>query len=195
SVTPDDDMWVEFARSMAPLMVPASQFIADLTKSAAARPMKVLDIAAGHGLFGIAVAKANPKAEIVAVDWKPVLSVAQENANKAGVANRYRALYGSAFDVDFGSGYDLVLLTNFLHHFDVPPNEKLLRKIHAALNPGGRVATLEFVPNDDRVTPPDAAAFAIIMLASTPHGDAFTRKELESMLRNAGFRSTEMHML
>ena len=55
---------------------------------------------------------------MVALDWASVLEVAKENAQAAGVADRYTTLEGSAFDVDYGSGYDLVLLTNFLHHFD-----------------------------------------------------------------------------
>jgi len=102
-------------------------------------------------------------------------------------------LPGSVFDVDIGSGYDFVLIPNFLHHFDVETNEKLLRKLYAALVPGGRVATLEFVPNEDRVSPPMPATFALIMLADTPAGDAYTRAELESMMRNAGFTAHEFH--
>jgi 2-polyprenyl-3-methyl-5-hydroxy-6-metoxy-1,4-benzoquinol methylase len=134
-------------------------------------------------------------ARIIAVDWKAVLEVATENAKQAGVAERHEALAGSAFDVDFGSGYDLVLLTNFLHHFDVPTIEGLLRKIRAALKPGGRVATLEFVPNEDRVTPPAAAAFAMVMLGSTRTGDAYTFSEYETMFRNAGFARSEIRTL
>ena len=79
---------------------------------------KVLDIAAGHGMYGVTIAKQNPNAEIFAVDWPQVLQVAEENANAAGVAARYHKIPGSAFEVDFGNDYDLVLLTGFLHHFD-----------------------------------------------------------------------------
>src|SRR5437667_349702 len=84
----------------------------------AGEPWKVLDIAAGHGLFGIAVARQNPNSQIVALDWSNVLAVAQENARAAGLGDRYHTLPGSAFEVDYGGDYDLVLLTNFLHHFD-----------------------------------------------------------------------------
>jgi hypothetical protein len=130
---------------------------------------------------------------VTAVDWKNVLEVALENAEKFGVADRYTTLPGSIFDVDIGSGYDLVLIPNFLHHFDVATNENLLRNLHAGIVPGGRVVTLEFVPNDDRVSPPMPATFALIMLAETPSGDAYTRAELESMMRNAGFTDHEFH--
>jgi 2-polyprenyl-3-methyl-5-hydroxy-6-metoxy-1,4-benzoquinol methylase len=193
ALEPESSVWVDFARSMAPMMMMASQELSKLVIENDTRPMKVLDIAAGHGLFGIAVLRANPNAKVTAVDWKNVLEVARENGEKFGVAERYNTLPGSIFDVDIGSGYDLVLIPNFLHHFDVETNEKLLRKLYAALVPGGRVATLEFVPNDDRVSPPMPATFALIMLADTPSGDAYTRAELESMMRNAGFTTNVFH--
>lgn len=193
STSPENPMWVNFARGMAPLRVPAAEFIAKLVGADQQKPMKVLDIAASHGLFGITIARHNPKAEIVGVDWRPVLEVAKENAANAGVQNRYKTIAGSAFDVDFGNGYDVALVTAFLHHFDVATNEKFMRKVHAALKPGGVVATLEFVPNEDRVTPPHAAGFALIMLSNTPAGDAYTFRELDQMFRNAGFGKSELH--
>ncbi len=149
----------------------------------------MLDIAAGHGLFGINIARHNPQAEIVALDWASVLEVAKENARKSGVESRYSTIPGSAFEVEFGEGYDLVLLTNFLHHFDPPTCEGLLRKVHAALAPGGRAVTLEFVPNDDRVTPPEAATFSMIMLGSTPHGDAYTFAEFDAHVQKCGLHA------
>jgi ubiquinone/menaquinone biosynthesis C-methylase UbiE len=195
SIEPEHPVWVEFARSMAPMMALPAELNAGRLDAGAGHPWKVLDIAAGHGLFGIALAKQNPNAEIVALDWPHVLDVAQENARAAGVADRYRTMPGSAFEVDFGSGYDLVLLTNFLHHFDPATCEALLRKVHASLGPGGRAVTLEFVPNDDRVSPPQTAPFSLVMLATTPSGDAYTFAELERMFRSAGFSRSELHPL
>lgn len=195
TVSPDNPIWVNFARTMAPLMFTPSDMIAQMIGADAGEKWKVLDIAAGHGLFGIAIAKHNPNAAIVALDWAAVLEVAKENAQKSGVAARYSTLPGSAFDVDFGSGYDLVLITNFLHHFDVATNETLLRKVYASLAPGGRAVTLEFVPNEDRVTPPMEASFSMMMLGTTAHGDAYTFAEYDAMLHNAGFARSEMREL
>ena len=195
TVSEENPIWVKFARGMAALMFMPSQLLPKLADPNADRKLKILDIAAGHGLFGIGFAKHNPQAEITAVDWKPVLEVAKENAQRAGVAERYNTIPGSAFDVDFGSGYDIILLTNFLHHFDPPTNETLLRKVHAALADGGRAVTLEFVPNDDRVSPPDSAGFSMMMLTGTPSGDAYTFAELERMFTNAGFSRSTIHPL
>ena len=195
TIGPDHPIWVKFARGMAPMMALPAQLIAQLVDPNSDRKLKILDIAAGHGLFGINFAMKNPQAEVAAVDWKAVLEVAKENAEKAGVAERHHTIEGSAFDVEFGTGYDLVLLTNFLHHFDAPTCESLLRKVHAALADGGRAVTLEFVPNEDRVTPPDAAGFSMMMLSGTPSGDAYTFAELERMFANAGFSRSTLHPL
>jgi ubiquinone/menaquinone biosynthesis C-methylase UbiE len=192
---PDHPVWVNFARGMAGMMAMPASLMTKIADPSADRKLKILDIAAGHGLFGISFATNNPQAEITALDWKAVLEVAKENAQKAGVADRYHTIEGSAFEVEFGSGYDLVLITNFLHHFDPPTCETLLRKVHAALADGGRAVTLEFVPNDDRVTPPDSAGFSLVMLAGTPAGDAYTFAELERMFANAGFSRSTMHQL
>ena len=195
TTTPENPVWVKFARGMAPLMQPAAQAIAEMVDAQADQPLKVLDIAAGHGAFGIAFAKRNSAARIYAVDWAPVLEVAGENAVAAGVADRHHKISGSAFEVDFGNDYDIVLITNFLHHFDVQTNESLLKKVKAALKKGGRAVALEFIPNDDRVTPPNAAAFSLTMLAGTPGGDAYTFREIERMFADAGFSKSEMREL
>jgi 2-polyprenyl-3-methyl-5-hydroxy-6-metoxy-1,4-benzoquinol methylase len=195
SLAPEHPMWIEFAKGMAPLTTLPAEQMAQLAGAEKGEKWKVLDIAASHGMFGITFAKKNPNAEIVALDWANVLELAKENARKAGVDARYRTLPGSAFEVDFGTGYDIVLLTNILHHFDAAGCEAMLRKVHAALKPGGRALTLEFVPNEDRVTPAQAGAFAIIMLASTPSGDAYTFAEFETMFRNAGFAKSELHTI
>lgn len=194
NMDPENPIWVDFARYMAPMSALGAGALARVVATPG-RAQKVLDIAAGSGAYGVEIAKLNPQAEIHAQDWKNVLSVSVETARASGVADRYRTIPGSAFEADLGSGYDLVLLPNFLHHFDHPTNVALLKKIRAALKPGGRVATVEFVPNDDRVTPPMSASFSMMMLGSTEGGDAYTFNELASMFRDAGFsRSTRQEL-
>lgn len=183
---PENPDWVKYARGMMPMARrPAEIVAAELRKEGAVH--KVLDIAASHGIFGISVAKQNPAAHIYASDWKNVLEVAQTNAHEMGVGDRYHLIPGSAFETDFGNGYDLALITNILHGFDSPSCTALMRKVCVALNPGGRAAIAEYVPNPDRVSPSTAAAFSLTMLAATPMGDAYTFAELEGIARAAGF--------
>jgi hypothetical protein len=186
TLAPEDPVWVEFARSMAPFI----GIVAGMAAGIVARPgepQKVLDISAGHGLFGLLVAKSNPAAQIYAADWANVLEVAKENAAKMGLESRFHTIPGSAFDSAFGSDFDLVLVPNFLHHFDAAGCVKLLQKVRAAMKPGATLAIVEFVPNEDRVSPPLAAGFSIQMLGGTDAGDAYTFPEYNRMLREAGF--------
>jgi ubiquinone/menaquinone biosynthesis C-methylase UbiE len=193
TVAPENPLWVKFARAMAPMTAGPAEAMARMAGGEGAGRLRVLDIAAGHGLFGIAFARLNPAAEVVALDWPAVLEVAWENARAAGVEGRFSVVEGDAFGADFGAGYDVVLLTNFLHHFDPKGCEELLRKVHRALAPGGSAVTLEFVPDEDRVTPPLPAAFSLMMLAGTAGGDAYTFRELERMFANAGFSESRLH--
>ena len=191
SLDPESPMWVKFARGMMGMMMPAAMQIAEDLNFEEHQSLKVLDIAAGHGIFGIAIAQKYRNAEIYALDWANVLEVAKENAQRFGVSDRHKTIEGSAFDVDYGSDYDVILLTNFLHHFDKATNEELLGKIHKSLKDDGRVITLEFIPNEDRISPPMEALFSLTMLAGTPAGDAYTFRELEGMFENSGFSYNE----
>jgi len=190
----DESLWVEFARSMTGITGAIAGVAARAVQQSGAASI-VLDISAGHGLFGIEVAKLNPAAQVAGCDSPAVLQVARENADRAGVGERYHLLPGSAFEVNFGSGYDLVLVPNFLHHFDFEKNVQLLQKVRGALVADGRIAIVEFIPNEDRVSPPAAAAFGLMMLCAVPDGDAYTYSELSAMLTDAGFRDAQLHDL
>jgi 2-polyprenyl-3-methyl-5-hydroxy-6-metoxy-1,4-benzoquinol methylase len=193
TVSHDNPVWVEFAEAMAPMQFMPAKEIAAI--AAGEGEKRVLDIAAGHGLFGIMIAHHNPKAQVTALDWANVLAVAKRNAEKFAVSDRLTLLPGDAFTLDFGGPYDIVLVTNFFHHFDVPTCEGLIGKVSRAMKPGGQCLTLEFVPNDDRVSPPAAASFAMQMLGSTPSGDAYTLAEYTKMFEKAGFTSSVAHRL
>jgi ubiquinone/menaquinone biosynthesis C-methylase UbiE len=195
TMAPEHPVWIDFARGMAPMMTPTAQMLAELLPLDATRPSCILDIAAGHGVYGIAVAQKNPRAQLVALDWAPVLEETRKNAMTAGLADRFSTIAGSAFEVDLGESYDIVLVPNFLHHFDPATCVTFLKRVHSALRPGGCVAIVEFVPNPDRVTPPESASFSLVMLATTAAGDAYTFADFEEMLKQSGFREIRQHPL
>lgn len=179
--------WVEYARSMAPLAESTSQFVATALVTDSA-PIQVLDLGAGHGLYGLAIAARNPAAQVFALDAAQVLEIASDNAREAGVAPRYHPIPGDAFKTDFDGPYDLVLAANLAHHFDAAANVRLFEKARAALKPKGRIALIEWLPNADRVSPSYDAAFALTVLATSARGAIYTLKEYSKMLRGAGFR-------
>jgi cyclopropane fatty-acyl-phospholipid synthase-like methyltransferase len=97
--------------------------------------------------------------------------------------------------VDLGEGFDVVLLTNIFHHFDKETCVRLMKRVHSVLKREGKAVTLEFVPNEDRVTPPAAACFSLQMLIGTDAGDAYTFSEYEEMFRKAGFPKNSLHAI
>jgi 2-polyprenyl-3-methyl-5-hydroxy-6-metoxy-1,4-benzoquinol methylase len=191
ALQPDHAMWVTFARAMAKQMADPALKVVPVIKSLlnprTPRPLKILDIAAGHGLFGIALAKDDPTCHVVAQDWPQVLEVTRENAVANGVADRFTMLPGDVREIDIGTGYDVVLLPNLIHHLDRASSVGILKRVRAALKPGGLVAVVEFAPNEDRVSP-GFAVFSLFALATTPAGDAYTVSEILSMCAEAGFQ-------
>jgi ubiquinone/menaquinone biosynthesis C-methylase UbiE len=185
---PDIPTWIGFARFMAGMAKPVADAAAAALDPKPTRPMHVLDIAAGSGVYGLAVAARNPQTQIFALDAPEVLEVAAANAQLAGAADRFHLIAGDAFQVGFGGPYDVIIMSNFAHHFDIATNTALFRKCRAALASSGRLALIDFVPDDDRVSPPADAAFALTMLATTASGDAYTFREFSRMLKDAGFR-------
>jgi len=189
----NDSIWVEFARHMGPLVLRVAERTEELLRTAG--KVKILDIAAGHGLYGLWFARNNPNAEIYALDSEAVLKVAKENAERFGLAGRWHALPGDALGIPLGTSYDLVLVPNLLHHWDRNTIQAFLKKVHFSLVANGRVAIIEFVPNEDRVSPPIPASFAVNMLVTTPGGDAYPASEYRNMLLQAGFDDPQIHPL
>ena len=195
TLAPDHPAWALFARSMAPMMAAPARMLAKLAAGFQPAPRRILDIACGHGLFGIEAAKMFPGSTVVAVDWIHVLEVARENATRAGLDGRFHTISGSALEADLEGGYDLVIIANFLQLLGPATCESLLRRVHAAMNPGGRVLTFGFIPDEDRVGPPAQALFAATMLAMTPEGDAYTFSAYEAMFSRTRFPRSELATL
>ena len=188
NLSPDHPVWLKFAKAMSSAARLAAKRAAVHLARHDGRAAKVLDVAAGHGFYGIELAKAFPEAVVTAVDWPSVLELACANAKDAGVAERYRVVPGNAFEVNWGGEFDLVILANFLHHFSQEECATVLRKVRSSLSPQGRACTVDFVPEDDRARTPTHAMFAFLMLATTPGGDAYTLAELDEIAKKAGFR-------
>lgn len=195
TTAPDHPIWIEFARAMGPMMVPCAQGASELVPLNPSRDTKVLDISSSHGAYGIAFAHQNPRVHLVALDWQAVLAVTEENALAAGLEGRFSKIVGDAFTADLGSDYDAVLVPNFLHHFSIAECTAFLSRVRDSLRAGGKVVIVEFVPNEDRISPPAAATFSLVMLGTTPQGDAYTFSEYQQMLSDAGFRDAELHPL
>ena len=151
------------------------------------KPLSVLDIAAGSGVWGIALAQQSPLVNISAVDWPEVLKVTKKVAKRHGVGGQLKTIPGDLSKVDFGTGHQVATLGHILHSEGRERSRQLIRKVFKALAPRGTIVISEFVPNDTRTGPPAPLIFAVNMLVNTTAGDTFTFAEMSQWLREAGF--------
>jgi 3-hydroxy-5-methyl-1-naphthoate 3-O-methyltransferase len=182
------EFFAEFVEGLFPLSYKAAQVLGEhLGIPQATSPVSVLDIGAGSGVWGIALAHQSPHVTVRAVDWPAVLEVTNNLARRHGVGDRLRTVAGDLLEADFGAGHQVATIGHILHSEGRDRSRQLLRKTFAALAPGGTVAISEFMPDDDRTGPPAPLIFAVNMLLHTEAGDTFTFAEMAGWLREAGF--------
>jgi ubiquinone/menaquinone biosynthesis C-methylase UbiE len=187
------EVFAEFVESLFPLSFPAASALGRyLGVPKATAPISVLDIGAGSGVWGIAIAKQSSHVRIHAVDWPQVLKVTRRVAQKHGLVNRLSTSAGDFFEADFGKNHQIATIGHILHSEGRDRSRRLLKKTFRALAPGGKVVIQEFVPKDDRTGPPIALIFAVNMLVNTQAGDTFTFAEMSQWLRQAGFRNPRL---
>ena len=178
----------QFVEDIFPMSYPAAQQLAREI-NADKRPLKVLDLAAGSGVWGIALAQHNPQNTITAVDWPTVLEITKRVAQRFEVAKQFNYIAGDIDTTDFGRGYDLATLGHILHSEGEARSKSLVKRTFDALAPGGTIAIAEFLVNDERTGPPNGLLFAVNMLVNSDVGDTFSFEEISGWLRDAGFEN------
>lgn len=180
--------FAEFVEGIFPLSYPAARALAvALHIAEATAPVSVLDLGAGSGVWGIALAEASPLVTIRAIDLPAVLPVTRRVAERFGVGDRLTTVAGDLYEAEFGTGHQVVTIGEILHSEGPERSRDLLRRSFAALAPGGTVAIAEHLLDDDRRGPPGALVFAVNMLINTETGSTFTYQEIAGWLEEAGF--------
>jgi hypothetical protein len=179
----------DFVMDIFPMSYGAAQFLAkEMNFGTSGEPVKVLDLAAGSGVWGIAAAQSSPRVRVTAVDWPEVIPVTKKNTERFGLAERFSFVEGDLHDADFGSGYMLATLGHILHSEGEALSRKLLKKTFGALASGGTIAIQEFLVNKERTGPLNGLFFAVNMLVNSENGNTWSVEEIGEWLREAGFR-------
>lgn len=182
------DFFQQFVNDIFPLSYPAAQALSRHYNAHAAAPaVRVLDLAAGSGVWGIAMAQGSEKVRVTAVDWPEVIPVTRKTVARFGLADRFSYVEGDLLQADFGSGHNLATLGHILHSEGRERSQALLKKTFQALAPGGTISIAEFLVNADRTGPLNALFFAVNMLVNTESGDTYSFEEISSWLKAAGF--------
>ncbi|MBD0370273.1 MAG: methyltransferase domain-containing protein [Pyrinomonadaceae bacterium] len=171
---------------------PARRLAEALGAGTSSNGLRVVDVACGSGVWGIAIAEADRSARVTAQDFPGVFNVTREFVKRHNLEDRFDYLPGDLKEVDFGEErYDLAILGNIVHSEGERSSRDLFKRLHKALAPGGRIAILEMVPNDERTGPPFALLFALNMLVNTEEGGTYTLAEYTDWLKTAGFSRVE----
>jgi ubiquinone/menaquinone biosynthesis C-methylase UbiE len=183
----------KFVESIFPLSYPAAKALGEhLRISKATKRVNVLDLAAGSGVWGVALAEQSPHVHLSAVDWPTVLPVTEKMARRHGVGDRLTIIPGDLLKVRFGKNHQVATLGHILHSEGRARSRKLLQKTFDALAPGGTIAIMEFLVNPQRSEPLVSLLFAVNMLVNTEEGDTFSFEEISGWLREAGFTNPRL---
>jgi hypothetical protein len=178
----------EFVNDIFPLSYPAAKVLGQyLDCNADGRMVRVLDLAAGSGVWGIALAQCSDAVHVTAVDWPGVIPVTRKTVAKFGLAERFSFVEGDLLDAEFGSGHDIAILGHILHSEGETRSRQLLAKTFKALSSGGTIAIAEFLVNPDRTGPVHALFFAVNMLVHTDTGNTYSFEEISAWLAEVGF--------
>jgi len=182
------DFFQNFVNDIFPVSYPAAQTLSQhFLANGAGRAVRVLDLAAGSGVWGIAMAQGAEKVSVTAVDWPEVIPVTQKTVGRFGLAERFSFIAGDLLEVDFGRDHTIATLGHILHSEGEERSRKLLKKTYDALAPGGTIAIAEFLVNADRTGPVNGLIFAVNMLVNTDTGNTYSLEEISSWLEEAGF--------
>jgi precorrin-6B methylase 2 len=185
---PGSEFFAQFVNDILPLSYPVAQELARyLRLSSAVATVKVLDLAAGSGVWGIALAQNAPQVSVTAVDWSGVIPVTRETVSRFGLASRFTFIEGDLLEAEVGAGHHVAVLGHILHSEGIERSKALIKKTFKALAPGGTIVIAEFLVNENRTGPLNGLVFAINMLVNTDSGGTYSFEEISSWLRDAGF--------
>jgi ubiquinone/menaquinone biosynthesis C-methylase UbiE len=187
--TEGTEFFSQLVENIIPMSYPGAQKVGDHLKVAKTKDqLRVLDLAAGSGIWGIALAERSPRVRVAAVDWAGMIPTTKRITQKFGVSDRFKFIGGDLLEANFGNGYDIATLGHILHSEGEQRSRQLLKKTFGALKPGGTIAIAEWLVNDRRTEPTHSLMFAVQMLVNTERGDTFSFNEIKSWLEDAGFK-------
>lgn len=186
----------EFFKELVPGLfsvnyAPAQALARALTFPSGQAP-RVLDLAAGSGVWGIATAQQHPTARVTAVDLEGVIPVTRKTVARLGLESRFNFISGDVLKADLGSGYTVAIIGHLLHGLGAEDSRRLIRKVASALAPGGTIAIAEYLVKKDRTGPAFSLIFAVNMLVVTEKGDTFSFEEISGWLHEAGLRNARL---
>jgi ubiquinone/menaquinone biosynthesis C-methylase UbiE len=179
----------EFRREFTYAMHERSQLYApQIAEFVTRKPVGyLLDLGGGPGSYSLEILKHEQQARAMIVDRPATLESAKEIIATQKAGTRIEMTAGDIFELDHKQTFDTVLFSNILHIYSTKENKILLKKIHRALKPSGRLILVDLFLDENETSPIDAAFFSLTMLMFTKTGKSYTFSETEKVLTATGF--------
>lgn len=169
----------QHAGSLGPAAV--LQKLVDLSQA-----RRMLDVAGGSGAFTITLCRRHPQLRATILDFPAVIEVAKRFVREAGLDNRVDYIDGNAVTQEWPRSQDVVLMSYLLSGVAGSAIGGLFTKAFHALEPGGLLVIHDFMADDDRSGPRNAALWFMTFLFD-PDAISFTPSELVVLVEGAGF--------
>lgn len=150
---------------------------------------KVVDVGGGNGSLLIGILKANPNLRGIVFDLAHAADKARNKIAEAGLESRCEAVGGDFFK-EVPSGADAYVIKHVLHDWNDERAIAILRNIHRAMRPGGKLLIAEGVypPLIDQTDVSRGAAANDVNMLVCTGGRQRSEAEFRSIQDAAGFR-------
>lgn len=150
------------------------------------QPTALLDVAGAHGWFSAELCKRHEGLKATVLDLPGSARVGREIIAKAGMSDRVEHRDGDMFESELGGPYDGALLFDIVHHLSAEQLTTVLKRIRAAMKPGGTIAVLDMFRSDAKEQRASAAGLGLFFHL-TSGADLPSPNELGVAFREAGF--------
>lgn len=185
----DPDRLEQFLAGMQGIQL--GSFLALLDKVDLASASTLCDVGGANGTFSALATQRHPQLRATTFDLPVVVPVAERHLEAMGVADRVQAVGGDFFADELPTA-DVIVMGNILHDWDEDQKRALVAKAHRALNPGGRLITVEAIIDDARRVNSAGLLMSLNMLIELPGGFDYTGAQFDGWAKEAGFVRTEV---
>lgn len=188
-------LWTKVTPYLDQLGAVASQWLTPTLVGELPDQARVLDLGCGSGGYSRMIGRTSPGTTVVGVDRPDVVDAFTTEAAAAGLSDRVLGVSGDIRQViaaEPAESYDLVLLANLLHGYDLTACDVLMHQVARVLKPGGRVAIFEIVPNTLMPMENPVATFFGLQMLMTSGGHAYTGPEYQRLCESVGLVEIEL---
>lgn len=180
----DERGWADYQRGMRSLAgLVLDEFV--LRSPVPRRPTRLLDVGGAHGAYAAALCRKHPELHATVLDLPEATRHSAPLVAEQDLGARLQQRAGDARHAELGTAeYDVVLVSNLVHHFDVATNRALVRRLAAALKPGGVLIVQELMRGNGRDD--QAGALASLYFATLSASATWNAEEIAAWQRDAG---------